>query len=174
MPSTAYAVSLKKLADDLRSSRPYIRRVAEDAAIPVITFRASNGKQAEGVSPNDVSTLIEMFHASREENGQYLGESLGIQTVVYVVRLDPVYRPGRIKVGVSDGLAGRLQAFRVTCPEAIEVTSMPVPRACEGYALALAEAMSTRVGVEVFDFEEDSLASYVSLLEQAFAPLMHK
>ena len=139
------AVSLKRIAVEAQSSRPLLHRLATETGLPVIHYRASNGKDTQGIHVDNVPALLDALHALRGGEGSRSSESLTLGSLVYVIKLDPVHRAGRVKVGTTDVVGQRLQAFRTTCPEAVEHWSMPAPRACEGYALALAQVMGTRV-----------------------------
>ena len=46
-----------------------------------------------------------------------------------------------------------------------------MPVSCEGFALSLAHALSTRHVNEVFDFEPESLSNFLSHLTDALTPI---
>jgi hypothetical protein len=171
-------VAFRAVARSVGTSRPVVERVASDLGIPAQTFRASNGKVTLGVPSEDVERLLEALDSLRDRSLPLGGSEvpsalLGSRaSVIYVVVLDPDCRPSRVKVGVTDSLTTRLADFRTTCPECQVLRDTPAPRSCEGYALALASALGTRVGTEVFDFvTPERLSAFVTLLDAALLPL---
>jgi len=145
-----------------------VRERCARLGIVVTRARALSGQVADHVADSDLERLLDSFDPlSDDDSSEGAGTS-----VLYLIALDPERRPERFKVGVTDSLSGRLGTFRTVCPEASVHRTFKVGKACEGYALTLADRLGTRVSLEVFDLTSEQLSHLEAVLSQAFAPLL--
>jgi hypothetical protein len=138
---------------------------ARARGIPVERRPTATGQSAWHVHRSNLPALA----PRRSDMPEALPEVAGSPeagTCLYMIILDTL-RPYRVKVGASEALDARLAAFRTVCPEAHVLVTFEAPRACEGYALALASMMGARVGPEVFDFSPEALPVFTEALSQA-------
>lgn len=72
----------------------------------------------------------------------------------YVIQLFPDVAPGRVKLGFTTNIAGRLAAHRTTCPGAAVLRVWPCRKDWEAMAITCAGQGCRRLSAEVFDCED--------------------
>lgn len=76
--------------------------------------------------------------------------------VVYLVQLEPVLDPTRLKVGYTNCLERRLRQFRALCPAARILKSTDGDRMLEAVLLVNFDIAFRRVGRELFAAEPEA------------------
>ena len=155
-------ITLKDLALELGMDRSHLRKYVLDVDIDMFRVRTEDSRNQAtlAVSLEDAARV----RASRLESGfrvQNRQEEISNPTdgFFYVVALDPIMRPDRIKVGFSSSLESRLSTYKTTNPDAEIIGSWRCKRNWEVAAIALVEATPScsHVASELFDcsdFEE--------------------
>ena len=153
-----------------------LQRLCDENGIATTRRRATNGKMAVCIDSANVDKLIGIarpgFDMSAPVAVAEPDEMPTTGNCVYVVQLDPVTRPGRVKLGTTDNVALRMLSFKTVCPESTLHSQFKVDRQCEGYVLSIANVIGTRVGQEVFDFTPEQFELFISTITIAFKPLI--
>lgn len=141
-----------------------------------------NAVRTRLITQNVDGRALRLYHVGDLED-RYAGRVKGVtptvsrpvtigQDRIYVVRPDPIARAGRVKVGSTTDLQGRLTIFRAIVPEAEVLVTYRVSLSLETYALALANSLGERVGTsELFDFTSEALDDFLTRLDAALSSI---
>lgn len=162
-------VTIKNLASELSMDRSHALKLVKAMNLVITQVRnPESGMQAmSAISRRDADMVIE----TRKANGFSLTANQVIanqSNFLYVVAVDPEMRPGRVKVGKSMSVDNRIDSYRTICPQLEVIRTWSAPESCEGYLIALADAIGTRRGIELFDMN-DMLGDFLSIADQAFS-----
>lgn len=117
-------------------------------------FRQAGGSSTEAASPGDGPSSAELG-------------------VFYLVQLEPVYDPGRFKIGFAASMSDRLRALRCSAPFAVVVRTWECRRVWERTVIDCVTEGCERLHTEVF--RTDSLDCVINRCIRFFAvmpPLM--
>ena len=166
-------ITLKDLATELGMDRSHMRRFVLALGIqPVRVRTASSRNQAT------LAITVEEAEQVRQERSQagfivnQARQSDAISDgVLYAIILDPEARPGRVKLGFSNGIAGRLATYRTSNPSAKVAGQWPCKRSWEPAAIAAITNVPgcEHVAGEVYDCRD--VATLIEQGKQFFALL---
>ncbi len=154
-------VAIVDLADDLQVRKQWIFKITKRLGIQTGQRRDSErGNQLVAiVSARDADTIRREVEASVRRGSDGSAASDEVIDLVseggffYVVQLEPEHDPGRIKVGFTTDIDGRLRKHRCSAPFAICAKSWPCRRTWERAAIDCVTAGLERLHTEVFRAE---------------------
>lgn len=138
------------LADELQVRKQTVFKVAKRLGIRTSRRRESaRGNQLIAtLTPADAATIKEELSTS---SGTATSATGGAEDgVFYVVRLEPDHDPGRLNVGFTTDLGGRLRKHRCSAPFAVCVQSWPCRRVWERAAIDCVASGLEQLHTEVF------------------------
>ena len=166
------SVTLRELAEEFCLNRSHLRKyVQEKTSIRPFKIRThqSGNQLTLAVSPEDADRI-------RNQRAEYgFGNTKPVQEiphgVFYMIAADPEMRPNRIKMGFTDSIPARTQAYRTIAPLTTLIASWPCRREWEATAIAaVASTVSTNhVYGETYDFKSQEAA--IEVANELFALL---
>ena len=164
-------VFAKDLAEDIGIDRSNVLKALKRYSIPTEERRDPSCNNArctvltiENAEAFKNIRLLEGYHV----DGENIGEPAPKRNFVYVIQCDPEMRPNRIKVGITMDIISRLPAYKIVCPEVKVLRLWVAPPSCEGYLIALGQALGHRVGQELFDIGDTD--EFFKIADIAFSP----
>lgn len=156
--AVARQVAIVDLADDLQVRKQWIFKIAKRLAIKTNQRRDSERRNqlVATVSEVDADAIRREVEASvrRDSDATAFGEDaidlIAEVGVFYVVQLEPEHDPGRLKVGFTTDLDGRLRKHRCSAPFAVCAKSWPCRRTWERAAIDCVTAGLEQLHTEVF------------------------
>lgn len=147
-------ISLPELADELQCHKQTLFKVAKRLNI-------NPTKQRDIDRKNQLVSTITLAEAqllrdeitSKGRISSALGNlnELGLdEGVFYLIQLEPDHDPGRIKLGFTTELEGRLRKHRCSAPFAISVKSWPCRRTWERAAMDCITVDAEQIHTEIF------------------------
>lgn len=160
-------IAVVDLADELQVRKQTVFKVAKRLGIRTSRRRESTrGNQLIAtLTPADAATIREDLSTSPRTSTSVTGDAE--DGVFYVVRLEPDHDPGRLKVGFTTDLEGRLRKHRCSAPFALCVQSWPCRRVWERAAIDCVTSGLEQLHTEVFRCED--LEAVVHRAEQFFS-----
>ncbi len=151
-------IAVVELADELQIRKQTIFKVLKRLGIHTVKRRESDrrGQMIAVISKAEAEAvrndLRRMASAGGDVNGpssdtRYFGEDYG---VFYVVQLEPAHDPGRLKVGFTTDIDGRLRHHRCSAPFAQCVKTWPCRRTWERAAIDCVTIGAEQLHTEVF------------------------
>ena len=155
-------ITIKDLASELGFHRSHCRKFVLSLGIETFPVRppGTRGNPLIAVTQADAERVrIERrtrgFHIPSETSSTPAPNSTPtLPGHFYVIVLDPVARPNRLKFGYAQSVAARLADHRCAAPDAQLLGSWPAQRSWEPCIMAALSVGATRVGAEVFDVED--------------------
>jgi hypothetical protein len=151
-------IAVVELADELQIRKQTIFKVMRRLGIQAVKRRESDRRgQLISVIRRDEADVIrnELRRITSAINdgtsgvsyARYFSEDSG---VFYVVQLEPVHDPGRLKVGFTTDIDGRLRHHRCSAPFAQCIGTWPCRRTWERAAIDCATIGAEQIHTEVF------------------------
>lgn len=149
------SISLAELADDLQCHKAALFKIAKRLDIQPTKRRDSDRRNqlVSFVTIEESDRIRGEYNTNRKtsiEDGANEGTFAGENGVFYVIRLEPDHDPGRIKVGFTTDLEGRLRKHRCSAPFAESLQSWPCRRTWERAALDCVTDGLEQLHTEVF------------------------
>jgi hypothetical protein len=167
-------IALSELADELQCHKQSLFKIAKRLGINPIKQRDINRRnQLVAMITNEEAQLIKTEFLMRAVNSNQLGADSDLAItedgVFYLLQLEPTHDPGRIKLGFTTDLDGRLRKHRCSAPFAQCLKTWPCRRIWERTVI---DAVTT--GMEVLHtevFRTGCLNSAIQKADQIFALL---
>lgn len=166
-------ISLPEMADDLSCHKQTLFKIAKRMGIEPVKRRDSDRKnQLVSTVSQDEAHMIRQEFLSRTRAGEAnsdggIGELVAEDGVFYLVQLEPEHDPGRIKVGFTTDIDGRLRKHRCSAPFAQCLKTWPCQRIWERTVIDCVTAGLEKLHTEVF--RTQSIESVIAKAEQFFA-----
>ncbi len=166
-------ISVVDLANQLEKRRQTIFKILARLNIQTIKQRGANnrGQLIAYISPQEAQLVVAELRArSESENTANRMAGMAVSDtelgVFYLLALEPLYDPGRFKVGFAISLSERLQKHRCSAPLLKVVGYWPCKRLWEKTAIDAVTYGCERMYTEVF--RTDSIATVVERCERFF------
>ena len=147
------AVAIADLADELGTYRQSIFKVAKRLRIQPVKRREESrrNQQIAFVTQTEAAAIRAEF-ATRRRTGDSTGEIPFTveEGMFYVIQLEPEHDPGRLKLGFTTDLVGRLRHHRCSAPFAAYIKSWPCRRVWERAAIDCLTDSLEQLHTEVF------------------------
>ncbi len=176
MPSDESAlldrVSLPELADELQCHKQSLFKIVKRLGINPIKRRDSDRKnQLVATVTPDEALIIRREFLTRARTAIDAGadgeELIADDGVFYLIQLEPEHDPGRIKLGFTTDLDGRLRKHRCSAPFAQCLKTWPCRRIWERAAIDCVTQGLEQLHTEVF--RASSLDAVANLGDSFFA-----
>jgi hypothetical protein len=152
------SVAVVELADELQIRKQTVFKVMKRLGIYAVKRRESDrrGQMISVISRADADAVRDELRRApsgiRDDNSsisdaRYFSEDTG---VFYVVQLEPIHDPGRLKVGFTTDIDGRLRHHRCSAPFAQCVKTWPCRRTWERAAIDCVTTGAEQLHTEVF------------------------
>ena len=164
-------VAIVDLADDLGEHKAWLFKIAKSLKINKIMRRDldRSGQSVATVSLADAEAIRRVVQEKRQDARPGKGDEDDRDMALghfYVIRLEPELDPGRIKLGFTTELEGRIRKHRTVAPFAIYEKSWPCRRSWERTAMDGATFDLEKLHVEVFRAE--SLDAVIARIDKFF------
>jgi hypothetical protein len=147
-------ISIGELADELQCRRQSLFKIVARLGIePTKEKKADRGgQQVAMVTPEEAMNIRKEFLLRMRGSDQPdAGEPFLVNDgVFYLIQLEPDHDPGRIKLGFTTDLDGRLQKHRCSAPFAKLLRTWPCRRVWERAAMDCIAAGIEQLHTEVF------------------------
>lgn len=133
-------VAVAELADELNTHRGTVLKIAKRMGLDLMKRRdVDRGNQQISVLRQADADRIRAELVNNRRSGEQTldGNDLPVaeQGIFYLIQLEPIHDPGRIKVGFTTDRDGRLRHHRCSAPFAEYVKSWPCRRLWERTAI---------------------------------------
>jgi hypothetical protein len=147
-------IALPEMADDLQCHKQTLFKIAKRLGIVPVKRRDIDRKNqlVATVSRSEALILRQEFltRARTNTGSDEGGDLIADDGVFYLVQLEPEHDPGRIKVGFTTDLDGRLRKHRCSAPFAQCVKTWPCRRNWERAAIDCVTNSLEQLHTEVF------------------------
>ncbi len=167
-------IALPDLADEMQCHKQTLFKIAKRLGITPIKRRdADKRNQLVATITREEALAVRSEVVSRTRTGteassefDYVIADVGC---FYIVQLEPEHDPGRIKVGFTTDMEGRLRKHRCSAPFAMSIRTWPCRRTWERAAID-----SVTVGIEQLHteiFRAKSIDEVIARAEKFFAAM---
>lgn len=147
-------VAVVELADELQIRKQTVFKVMKRLGIHAVKRREDDrrGQMISVIRKAEADAVRDELRRTTSSNKdsndtRYIVEDSGF---FYVVQLEPAYDPGRVKVGFTTDIDGRLRHHRCSAPFAQCVRTWPCRRTWERAAIDCVTAGAEQLHTEVF------------------------
>lgn len=165
-------IAVAELADELQCHKQSLFKIAKRLQISPVKMRDAERKnQFVSVITRDEAAKIraEFIFRSRTTSSSENDQQCQVADVgvFYLLQLEPEHDPGRLKVGFTTDLDGRIRKHRCSAPFATCIKAWPCRRNWERTAIDCVTAGLQQLHTEVF--RAPSLTEVVSKAEEFFS-----
>ncbi|HEY9776286.1 MAG TPA: hypothetical protein V6C81_21160 [Planktothrix sp.] len=160
-------ISLPEMADDLSCHKQTLFKIAKRMGIEPVKRRDFDRKNQLEEAHVIRQEFLSRTRASEANSDGGIGELVAEDGVFYLVQLEPEHDPGRIKVGFTTDIDGRLRKHRSSAPFAQCLKTWPCQRIWERTVIDCVTTGLEKLHTEVF--RTQSIESVIAKAEQFFA-----
>lgn len=162
--SITEGTALSELADELQCHKQTLFKIAKRLGIVPVKKRDSDrGNQlVSTVTGPEALELRQEFLMKARSNGEQVTDAEPLATddgVFYLIQLEPSHDPGRVKLGFTTDLEGRLRKHRCSAPFAQCLQSWPCRRTWERAVIDCITVGLHQLHTEVFRGSLDEITN---------------